>query len=112
MKGVDSPPARAYAEYHKACLAGDSTKLLPLVVYRNQKEFASYDKEMRDMFIELLKMRPAKIMIDKPVVTGDTATFTVKGAATPGETVTGSIKMVLEDNKWKVAEDKWKTTVQ
>lgn len=78
----------------------------------NQEQFASYDKEMRDMVIGLLKMRPTKIMIDKPVVIGDTATITVKGASASGETETGSIKMVLEENKWKVAEDKWKTTAQ
>lgn len=112
MKGDDSPFARAYTEYYQACLAGDLDKIRSFLVSKNQKELDSYDKKMLDMVIEVLKMRPTKITIVKQVVTDDTATFTVKGVYTAGEISTGSIKMVFEDMKWKVAEDKWETSSQ
>ena len=72
----------------------------------------SYDKKMLDMVIEVLKMKPTKITIVKPVVTDDTATFTVKGVYPSGEISTGSIKMFFEDMKWNIAEDKWKISSQ
>jgi len=108
VTGDTSPPAKAYAEYHKACIGGDVKNIHDFLASKNQKEIDSYNKEMRDAVIATLKMRPAKIKIAKPTIAGDKASFTVEGLGASGEKATGSIKMILEDGKWKVSEDKWK----
>lgn len=108
VSGDASPPAKAYAEYHKACIAGDDKSIRDFLTYKNQKEFDSYDESRREAVIYILKLRPEKIKIAEPVISSDKASFTVEGLETPGEKMTGSIKMIFENGKWKVSEDKWK----
>ena len=55
-------------------------------------------------------MRPPKISIGHAIVVGGTASFRGEGSEASGETATGSIKMILEDRKWKVLEDKWQVS--
>jgi hypothetical protein len=106
--GDDSPPAKAYAKYHRACIAGDVAQILASVTSNNRKEMDSYEKAEFQAVINFLRVRPSKIKIGKPVIADDEASFTVEGSESTGEKATGSIKMILEDGKWKVAEDKWK----
>jgi hypothetical protein len=47
------------------------------------------------------------VKIGTPAIAGDSASFTVHGSMRPGEEARGSVKMVLEEGKWKVLEDKW-----
>jgi hypothetical protein len=53
-------------------------------------------------------MRPEKVKLGKPTITGDQASFKAEG--NEGSAIsTGSIKMVIENGRWKVEEDKWET---
>jgi hypothetical protein len=110
VTGDTSPPAKAYAEYHKACIAGDVKNIRDFLVSKNQKEFDSYDKGRRESMIDTLKIRPAKIKVGKPTVTSDKASFTVEGAGADIKKAIGSIKMILENGRWKVLDDKWEIT--
>jgi hypothetical protein len=60
------------------------------------------------MALEVMKMRPEKLRIEKPAITGEQATF--KASGKEGSALsTGSIRMVIENGAWKVLEDKWQT---
>lgn len=83
-------------------------RVCDFLTYKNQKEFDSYDENRREAVIYILKMRPEKIKIAEPVISSDKASFTVEALETPGEKMTGSIKMIFENGKWRVSEDKWK----
>lgn len=106
--GDDSAPVKAYKEYYRSIMEGNAENLKKYLVTKNLKEFESFDSKEREMALELMKMRPEKIKIEKPIITGDEATFKVEGKE-GSDLSTGSIKMLLEDGKWKVLEDKWKT---
>jgi hypothetical protein len=110
VTGDTSPPAKAYVGYYKACIAGDVKNIRDFLASKNQKELDSYDKGRREAMIDILKMRPLKIKIGKPTVTSDKASFAVEGAGADIKKSVGSIKMILEDGKWKVLEDKWEIT--
>jgi hypothetical protein len=110
VAGNDSPPARAYAEYHRGCIEGDIKMIRGFLAAKNLKEFDTSGKEMREAMIDTLKMRPSKIKIGKPTVTSDKASFTVEGTGGDIEKAIGSIKMILENGSWKVLKDKWEIT--
>ncbi|OGP57143.1 MAG: hypothetical protein A2V65_07505 [Deltaproteobacteria bacterium RBG_13_49_15] len=107
MTGDASPPAEVYAEYYRACLAGDTGKMLPFFSGKARKEFESFDKDSRNMIAELCKTRPDEVKISKPSIFGDQVSFTVTGTSRQGEKATGKVKMVNEQGLWKVLEDKW-----
>jgi hypothetical protein len=100
----------AYAGYYRACVAGDVGQILASIASGNRREFESYNKDMREMVIAVLKARPAKIKIGNPSISGDKASFSVEGLDNAGQKAIGSIKMVMEEGKWKVSEDKWSIT--
>ncbi|MBI5074282.1 MAG: hypothetical protein HZB62_03775 [Nitrospirae bacterium] len=66
------------------------------------------DAEKREMILEVLKMRPEKLKIDKPSISDDKATLKVSGKEGSADS-TRSIRMVNEGGAWKVLEDKWHT---
>lgn len=107
VTGDSSPPAKAFAHYYRLCLEGEIAKLLGCIASESRKQLESMDQPTREMALEVLKMKPAKIKIGKPIVTGQTASFKVEGFPSTGEKATGSVKMVLEDGTWKILEDKW-----
>ena len=110
MKGDASPPAKAYAEYYRACLEGDVDKLLQFIAEKERKEFEGNIKERREAVIYVLTQRPSEVKIGAPAIAGNSASFTVHGSMRPGEEATGSVKMILEEGKWRVREDKWTIT--
>ncbi len=66
------------------------------------------DGKDREMVLDVLKMRPEQLKIEKPSIAGDEATF--KASGQEGSALsTGSIKMVIENGTWKVLEDKWQS---
>jgi hypothetical protein len=108
FSGDDSPPVKAYKEYCKAIMAGDLEGIKKYLVAKNLKELEEMDSKEREMVLDVLKMRPEQLKIEKPSITGDQATF--KASGKEGSAVsTGSIKMVIENGTWKVLEDKWQT---
>jgi hypothetical protein len=106
--GDDSPPVTAYKEYYRAIMSGDSDALKKFLVAKNLKEFDEMETKDREMVLDVLKLRPEKLKIEKPVLVGEEATFTATGKE-GSSTSTGSIKMILEGGVWKVLEDKWST---
>ena len=94
IKGDDTPPAAAYAAYHKALMNGDVPKLKELIVKDHAEQL---DSEEAEMFLEFAKStRPAVI---------DISTKESSDASAEG---TGTVEMVVEDGNWKVSTDKWK----
>jgi hypothetical protein len=107
VTGDSSPPSKAYARYYRLCLEGEIAKLLDCLASVSRKQLESMDQPIREMALEVLRMKPAKIRIGKPIITGQAASFKVEGFPPAGEKATGSVKMVLEDGTWKILEDKW-----
>lgn len=106
--GDDSAPVKAYKEYFKAIMAGDVEGMKKYLVAKNLKQFESMEGKERAMLLDVLKMRPEKVKLGKPTITGDQASFKAEGKE--GSAIsTGSIKMVIENGRWKVLEDKWET---
>ena len=109
FSGDDSAPVKAYKEYYKAIMAGNFEDLKKYLVAKNLKEVEAMDSKEREMVLDILKMRPEQLKIEKPSITGDQATF--KASGKEGSAVsTGSVKMVIENGAWKVLEDKWQST--
>ncbi len=108
FSGDDSAPAKAYKEYCRAIMAGNTEGMKKYMAAKNLKEFEAMDAKEREMVLDVLKMRPEKLMIDKPSISGDQATFKASGKEGSADS-TGSIKMVNEGGTWKVLEDKWQT---
>ena len=108
FSGDDSAPVKTYKEYYKAIMAGNFEDLKRYFVAENLKEIEAMDSKEREMVLDILKMRPEQLKIEKPSITGDQATF--KASGKEGSAVyTGSIKMVIENGTWKVLEDKWQS---
>ena len=107
MTGDASPPAEVYAEYYRACLAGDTGKMIPFFSSKARKEFESFDKDSQNMISELCKSRPDEVKINKPFVSSSQVSFTVTGISRLGEKATGNVQMLNEQGKWKVLQDKW-----
>ena len=108
FSGDDSPPVKAYKEYYKAIMEGNLEGMKKYIVAKNLKELEAMDSKDREMVLDVLKMRPEQLKIEKPSITGDQAIF--KASGKEGSSVsTGSIKMIMEDGTWKVLEDKWES---
>jgi hypothetical protein len=80
------------------------------IAEKERKEFERDIKENREALMYVLAQRPSEVKIGTPSIAGNSASFTIHGSMGPGEEAMGSVKMVLEDGKWKVSEDKWKIT--
>jgi len=106
FKGDDSAPVKAYKEYYRAAMAGDAGSVKRNLAAKSLKEFESMDAKEQEMVLEMMKMRPEALKIAKPVIAGNEATFMAEGKEGTGVS-TGTIKMQMEDGRWKVLEDKW-----
>ena len=109
FSGDDSAPVQAYKEYYRAIMAGELEGMKKYLSAEYVKELEKMDSKERAMVLDILKMRPEQLKIEKPLITGDQASFKVSGKE--GSSVsTGSIKMVIENGTWKMLEDKWQST--
>ena len=109
--GDDSAPVKAYKDYYRAVMAGDAGALKKNLAAKSLKDFESMDPREQEMVLEMMKMRPEALKIAKPSIAGNEATFKAEGKEGTGLS-TGTIKMQLEDGKWKVLEDKWSTVIK
>ncbi len=108
FSGDDTAPVKAYKEYYLAIMAGNTDGMKKYLAATNLKEFEGMESKDLEMVLDVMKMRPEQLKIEKPVITGDEAIF--KASGKEGSAVsTGAIKMVIENAKWKVLEDKWQT---
>lgn len=108
FSGDDSAPVKAYKEYYRAIMAGNADSMKKYMTEKNLKEFEAMDTKEREMVLDLMKMRPEKLKIDKPSISDNEATFKATGKEGTAD-ATGSIKMINDGGKWKVLEDKWKS---
>ncbi|MBI5846778.1 MAG: DUF4878 domain-containing protein [Nitrospirae bacterium] len=108
FSGDDSAPVKAYKEYCRAIMAGNTDGMKNYMAAKNLKEFEAMDAKEREMVLGILQMRPEKLKLDKPSISGDQATFKATGKEGSDDS-TGSIKMINEGGAWKVLEDKWQT---
>jgi len=109
--GDDSAPVKVYKDYYRAIMAGDAGAMKKNLAARSLKEFESMDAKEQEMVLEMMKLRPEALKIAKPAIEGKEATFKAEGKEGTGIS-TGTIKMQLEDGKWKVLEDKWSTVIK
>jgi hypothetical protein len=106
FSGDNSAPVKAYKEYYKAIMTGNFEGMKKYVVAKDLKELEATESKERRILLADMKIRPEKLRIKKPLITGGQAVFKVSGKE--GSTVsTGSIKMVIENGTWKVLEEKW-----
>ena len=107
LKGDDSPPAIAYANYYRALMAGDVSEVKKLILKKNAERL---DSEEAKMFFDIVKAtHPRDIEIVTTDIADNSATLTVKGSVDNSQG-TGTVHMVIEDGQWKVETDKWKFT--
>ncbi len=109
--GDDSAPVKAYEDYYRAVMAGEAGAMKKNLAAKSLKDFESMDAREQEMVLEMMKMRPEALKIAKPAIAGNEATFKAEGKEGTGLS-TGTIKMQLEDGKWKVLEDKWSTVIK
>jgi hypothetical protein len=107
--GDESPPVMAYREYYRAIMEGNVDTMRKYLTAKAHKEFEAFDAKELEIALELLKMRPEKLKVEKPDIAGERAVFTVEGME-GSSTAMGSIIMIREGGTWKVLEDKWKVT--
>lgn len=109
--GDDSAPVKAYTDFYRAVMGGDAGAMKKNLAAKSLKEFESMDAKEQEMVLEMMKMRPEALKIAKPAIAGSEATFKAEGKEGTGVS-TGTIKMLLEDGRWKVLEDKWSTVIK
>lgn len=105
ISGAESAPAKAYARYYTALLAGDLPTLKKLVTRESWKSFEGEDRQTIAEFAEFVKPAQAKIVESK--IEGGTAKLSVEGIK-DGQKLSGAVTMVLEGSEWKVKADEWK----
>jgi len=90
----------------------DLGRILPSIAEMERKEIEGYIKEDREAIIYVLTQRPSSVEISPPVIDGKSASFTVHGSMKAGGEAKGSVKMIIEEGKWKVSEDKWEINLK
>lgn len=95
----------AYSAYYRALMNGDLQEARKLVASVNHKEF---DSSVGEKMVEYFqKNMPRTIRFIEEIEKGKKATLVVEGKSHSGRS-RGTIVMKLEENRWKVVNDKWK----
>jgi hypothetical protein len=115
---ADAPPAgkplpagggdarKAYDDYRKVIFAGDLVALRKMVAADRAKSMD--DPDFKKMFPMIQMMEPKNMKYVNGTIDGNTATLNVT-AKDGKEQSTGTVTMVLEAGKWKVANEQWKS---
>jgi len=105
IKGDDSPPAKAYAQYYRALMSGDIATVKKIIIKKNADML---DDEGATMIVEMAQVaHPREIEIVTVSKSDNSAELGIKGSV-DGSQGTGTVNMMLEGGQWKVATDKWK----
>jgi hypothetical protein len=110
VTGDTSPPARAYADYHRSAFTGNADKIRGFLAKPRLQEFDKADPKTRALMLDLLKSNPEQIRITKATSKGATATLTVEGLNETATRSTAEVAMVNEGGAWKVQKEKWSVT--
>ncbi len=109
LKGTPLPAGggdigRTYLAFTKSIVAGDMNAVRSGVSAERAAQMNTPD--FKEMFPMLQAMEPKDIKVTGGAVDGDTATLTATGK-TDGDKAAGTISMVREGGKWKVAKESW-----
>jgi hypothetical protein len=111
LKGTPVPAGggdigKSYLAFTKSVTAGDMAAVRSGVSSERAKEMNTPD--FKEMFPLMQAMEPKNIKVTGGAVDGDTATLTATGTS-DGDPAMGTITMVREGGKWKVAKESWKS---
>ena len=121
MLALAAPPAHAeepegvFAKYHRAAIAGDMNGILEHSLARQRADMKSVAPEHRDMALTMVKaMMPRFFAVERKTLEPDKrATLIVSGPWDGGPSgrvqVYGTVRMLMEDEVWKVIGASWTT---
>ena len=96
---------KAFAEFHEAVKSKNLTAVRRQLTVAEAKEFSGPDADMKLAFAAALL--PDSVEIVSARVTGSDAELEVKGVV-GGNKTTGKIKMKLDGESWRIANESWK----
>lgn len=99
-------PMKAYTAYQAALMSGDLKSLRKLVSADRAEQMN--DPQFKEMLPIVQMMQPKQIAYVSGVASASKAVLTMS-ASNPGETMTGTITMLMEGGQWKVAEESWRS---
>ncbi|HEX9407115.1 MAG TPA: hypothetical protein VF975_07345 [Thermoanaerobaculia bacterium] len=109
LKGTPLPAGggeigKTYLAFSKSVVAGDMAAVRNGVSAERAAQMNSPD--FKEMFPLMQAMEPKDIKVTGGAVDGDTATLIATGTS-DGDKASGTISMVREGGKWKVAKESW-----
>jgi hypothetical protein len=109
LKGTPLPAGggdigKAYLAFTRSTAAGDMNAVRNGVSAERAAQMNTPD--FKEMFPLIQAMEPKDIKVTGGAVDGDTATLIATGT-TDGDKANGTISMVREGGKWKVAKESW-----
>ena len=112
LKGTKLPPGggdlgKTYLAFTKSIAAGDMKAVRNGVSAERAAQMDTPD--FKQMFPLIQAMQPKDIKVTGGAVDGDNATLTATGNQ-DGDKATGTISMVREGGKWKIAKESWSST--
>jgi hypothetical protein len=112
LKGTKLPAdggdlGKTYLAFTKSIAAGDMKAVRNGVSAERAAQMNTPD--FKEMFPLIQAMQPKNIKVTGGAVDGDTATLNATGNQ-DGDKATGTISMVREGGKWKVAKESWSST--
>jgi hypothetical protein len=112
LKGTNLPAGggdlgKTYLAFTKSVAAGDMKAVREGVSAERAAQMNTPD--FKEMFPMIQAMQPKNIKVTGGAVDGDSATLTATGNQ-DGDKATGTIAMVREGGKWKVAKESWNST--
>ena len=99
-------PKKAFDTYYKALMSGNMGQLRSSVDADHAK--AMDDPEFKKMLPAIQSMEPKSIKYVNGTIDGGTATLNLS-AKSGSETATGTVTMIQEGGKWKLANESWKS---
>ncbi len=107
ITGKNDAPAKAYAAYCEALLAGNVDEYKKFIPSANMEYLPKDPQELvlGLEFVQETMMTDIEILSSK--ITGNKAALTMKGRRGI-TTAEGTVTMLLENGKWKVSEESWK----
>ena len=114
LKGTPLPAGggdlgKTYLAFTKSIAAGDMNAVKNGVSAERAAQMNTPD--FKEMFPLIQAMQPKDIKVTGGAVDGDSATLNATGVS-DGDKATGTISMVREGGKWKVAKESWSSKHQ
>jgi len=112
VRGAEEPEA-VYAKFHRAVMAGDLDEMLKYGPAPRRAEMHSMSGASREAALKMAQfMMPRAFTLQRKTVQANgRATLIVSGPWAGGgqklETMYGIVRMVTENNEWKVDESNW-----